>query len=280
MHETFKTTPMKKLAVLVLMLVSGFAFAQTKETRNVESFSKLSFRVPGKLILKQGPTQSVVLEGDKEFLSKVETSIEGGKLTIGREDKWRWTDWSWRDDNKITAYVTMTNIEYLGVGGSGDLIGEGKFSANDLDLKVSGSGSLQIEVGAKGNLNADVSGSGDVDVKGTCQNFDSSISGSGKVNAQVSIAGKADVSVSGSGKIMASGTANEIKARISGSGKVLAANLEVSKCNVHISGSGDVEINVKDALDANISGSGSVSYKGNPSQLNSHASGSGHVRKM
>ena len=41
-----------------------------------------------------------------------------------------------------------------------------------------------------------------------------------------------------------------------------------------------VEINVKDALDANISGSGSVSYKGNPSQLNSHASGSGHVRKM
>ncbi|MBI1769673.1 MAG: DUF2807 domain-containing protein [Bacteroidetes bacterium] len=272
---------MKKLAVLVLMLVSGFAFAQTKETRSVESFSKLSFRVPGKLILKQGSTQSVVLEGDKEFLSKVETSVEGGKLIIGREDKWRWFDWSWRDDNnKVTAYVTVTTLEYLGVGGSGDVIGEGKFSTNDLELKVSGSGSLQIEVAAKGNLNADVSGSGDVDVKGTCQNFDSSVSGSGKVNAQVSITGKADISISGSGKIVASGTANEIKARISGSGKVLAANLEVSKCNVHISGSGDVEINVKDALDANISGSGSVSYKGNPSQLNSHASGSGHVRKM
>jgi hypothetical protein len=119
-----------------------------------------------------------------------------------------------------------------------------------------------------------------MDVKGTCQNFDSSISGSGKVNAQVTISGKADIGISGSGKFVGNGTANEIKARISGSGKVLASGLEVSKCDVHISGSGDVEINVKDDLDANISGSGSVSYKGNPKRLNSHSSGSGHVRKM
>jgi len=271
---------MKKLAVIALLLVSGIAFAQTKETRNVGSFTKLSFRFPGKLILKQGSTQSVVLEGDKEVLEKIETEVENGKLSIGREDKFRFFDWGWDTHDRITAYVTMTNIEYIGVAGSGDLIGEGKFSTGDVDLRVSGSGSLQIEVDAKGKLNADVSGSGDVGVKGNCQNFDSSISGSGKVNAQVSVAGKADVSISGSGKLTASGTANEIKARISGSGKVLAANLEVSKCNVHISGSGDVEINVKDALDASISGSGSVTYKGNPSQLNSHSSGSGKVRKM
>lgn len=256
------------------------AFGQTKETRNVGTFTKLSFRLPGKLILKQGSTNSVVLEGDKELLSKVETEVEGGKLSIGREDKGKWRDWGWKDDNKITAYVTMTTIEYLGVGGSGDLIAEGKISANDLDLKVSGSGSLQIEVDAKGNLDADVSGSGDMDVKGTCQNFDSSISGSGKVSAQVTISGNADIGISGSGKFVGNGTAKEIKARISGSGKVLASGLEVSKCDVHISGSGDVEINVKDDLDANISGSGSVSYKGNPSRLNSHSSGSGHVRKM
>ncbi|HTH54626.1 MAG TPA: head GIN domain-containing protein [Cyclobacteriaceae bacterium] len=272
---------MKKLAVFVLLLISGVAFAQTKETRKVGSFSKLSFRVPGKLILKQGSTQSVVLEGDQDFLSKVETEIDGDRLVIGREDKWSWRDWrDGNNNNKITAYVTMTNIEGLGVGGSGDLVGEGKFSTGDIELKVSGSGSMQIEIEAKGDMKADVSGSGDIDVKGTCQSFDSGISGSGKVNAQLAIAGKAEVSISGSGKLVASGTAKEIKARLSGSGKVLASNLEVSRCDVHISGSGDVEINVKDALDASISGSGSVSYKGNPSQLNSHSSGSGHVRKM
>ena len=270
---------MKKIALFALLLISGVAFAQTKETRNVGAFSKLSFRVPGKLILKQGSTQSVVLEGDKEFLSKVETDIEGGRLVIGREERHSWREW--RDDNnKITAYVTMTNIEALSVGGSGDLVGEGKFSTGDIELKVSGSGSLQIEVEAKGGMKADVSGSGDIDVKGTCKSFDSGISGSGKVNAQINVSGNAEVSISGSGKLMASGSAKDIKARLSGSGKVLASNFEVSRCDVHISGSGDVEINVKDALDASISGSGSVSYKGNPSQLNSHSSGSGHVRKM
>jgi len=270
---------MKKLAVITLLLISGVAFAQTKETRNVGSFSKLSFRVPGKLILKQGSTQSVVLEGDQDFLGKIETEVEGGRLVIGREDKWGWREW--RDgNNKITAFVTMTNIEGLGVGGSGDLVGEGKFSTGDLELKVSGSGSMQIEVDAKGEMKADVSGSGDIDVKGTCQSFDSGISGSGKVNAQVTVSGNTEVSISGSGRLVASGSAKQIKARLSGSGKVLASNFEVSRCDVHISGSGDVEINVKDALDASISGSGSVSYKGNPSQLNSHSSGSGHVRKM
>ncbi len=269
---------MKRLITLLFLLVSGLAFAQTKETRNVGTFTKLSFRIPGKLILKQGSPQSVVLEGDKETLAKIETAIDGNKLTIGKEG--RWMDWNWRDEKRITAYVTVTNIEALSVSGSGDLVGDGKFSTGDLELKVSGSGSLDIEADIKGQLEADVSGSGDLNIKGSSQSLESSVSGSGKVSVTAAISGKADVSVSGSGRILASGTAQQIKATISGSGKVLAANLEVSKCEVRISGSGDVEINVKDALDATISGSGSVTYKGSPSQVNSHASGSGHVRKM
>lgn len=270
---------MKRNLILLLLLVSGFTFAQTKETRNVGTFTKIGFGVPGKLILKQGSPQSVVLEGDKEILDKIETDVEGNKLAIRREGR-SWHDWSWRDDKRITVYVTMSNIEGISVSGSGDLAGSGKFSTGDLELKVSGSGSLDIEADAKGEVKADVSGSGDLSMKGSCQSFDSGVSGSGHVNVSGTITGRADVSVSGSGKIVASGTAQQIKATISGSGKVLAADLEVSKCEVRISGSGDVEINVKDALDANISGSGSVTYKGNPSQLNSHASGSGHVRKM
>jgi len=91
---------------------------------------------------------------------------------------------------------------------------------------------------------------------------------------------RADFGVSGSGKVKASGTAQKVKASLSGSGKVLASNLDTDSCDIHISGSGDVEISVKTTLDANISGSGSVSYKGNPSHVNSHSSGSGSLHKM
>jgi hypothetical protein len=61
---------------------------------------------------------------------------------------------------------------------------------------------------------------------------------------------------------------------------VIAERLTTETCNVRISGSGDVSIHVREELDVTISGSGGVSYRGNPSHVNSHASGSGSVRKL
>jgi len=270
----------KSISLLfIALLASSLSWAQTKETVNVETFTKISFRVPGKLYLKQGSPQKVELEGDQEFIKELDTRVEGGKLIIGKESKWNWRD-SWGNDDKVIVYVTVKDISAISVGGSGDVIGQTKITSADLDLNVSGSGSLQVEVAASGKLEADVSGSGRIDLKGSCNSFDSDVSGSGRVSMNASISNGATFGISGSGKIEASGTAKEVKATISGSGRVYAANLEVDKCDIRISGSGGVEINVKSELDANISGSGSVSYKGNPSHVNSHASGSGSVRKM
>jgi hypothetical protein len=271
---------MKKILTTSIALLFAFTLvlAQNKETRNVDTFTKIAFRVPGKLYLKQGPVQKVELQGDSDVLSKIETEVSGNRLSIGREDGWRiWRDW---DDKKITVYITVKDIEAISVSGSGDLVSDGRLKTGDLDLNVSGSGSLRIQVDANGAMDANVSGSGDIDVQGNCRSLESRVSGSGKVNYDGAISDRADVNVSGSGRIIASGTARMIKTTISGSGEVRAADLEVEKCEVRISGSGDVQINVKSELDASISGSGNVSYKGSPSQVNSHSSGSGKVRKM
>lgn len=271
---------MKRIATtLILVFAFVLAWAQNKETRTVDNFSKVVFRIPGKLYLRQGSEQKVVLEGHKDVLEKIKTEVSGGRLSIGRENN-NWRMWDWDDDDRIIAYVTVTTLEGLSVSGSGNLIGEGVLKAGDLDLAVSGSGSMEIEVNATGYMEANVSGSGDIRVKGTCRVLESKVSGSGKVELAGTISDKAVVDVSGSGKIIASGTAKRIRTTISGSGEVRAADLEVEECEVRISGSGDVEINVKQALDATISGSGSVSYRGNPNQVNSHSSGSGKVRKM
>jgi hypothetical protein len=272
---------MKKLifpALFGILLSTSFVFAQTRETRNVEKFTKISFRFPGKLYLKQGSPQKVELEGNKSVLDEVETEVDGNRLVIGKEG--RWLDWKWNDNDRITVYITVPDIEALNVSGSGDLIGQTKITTGNLDLNVSGSGSLKIDIDASGSVDADVSGSGDIDLKGKCRDFDSDVSGSGNVMLAVSVADEAHFGVSGSGKISASGSAQSVRTNISGSGKVLAADLETNRCEIRISGSGDVEINVKSELDATISGSGSVSYRGNPSKVNSHSSGSGKVRKF
>lgn len=269
---------MKRLALPLLLLTLTFTVsAQNRETRNVGAFTRLSYRVPGKLYLKQGSPQKVELEGPADILKEIETEVSGDKLVIGREN--RWMDWGWDNKSNITVYITMPTIEAVSVAGSGDLFCEEKINVNNLDLAVSGSGTMRLAFAASGNVEADVSGSGDMDLKGSCNNFESDVSGSGKVYVSASIKDYADFGVAGSGKIQAQGTVRKVKASISGSGRISAADLAAESCEVRISGSGDMEINVKEELDASISGSGNVTYSGDPKRVNSHASGSGHIRK-
>ena len=270
---------MKKLFSIVtaFVLIASASIAQTRETRAVDTFTKISFRTSGKVYVKIGSPQKVEIEGSKEALEKVKTTVDGGKLSIGPEG--RWYDWSWGDDNKVIVNITVASIEALSVSGSGSMVVQSKITSGTLDLNVSGSGSLEAEIDAA-DVDADVSGSGDMELKGKCKSFSSDISGSGGVRLALAIAGEAEFDLSGSGKVDATGTAQTVKAGITGSGKIYASNLETDKCTVRISGSGDVEINVKTELDARISGSGSVSYKGNPARVNADSSGSGKVRKM
>jgi hypothetical protein len=271
---------MKKFTILFLfaMMLSVLAFSQNRETRKVDSFTKISFRHSGKLYLKQGSPQKVEIEGDEDIIRDIETDVDGDRLIIGRPGKW--FDWSSHSEDRIIVYITVPEIDGLSVSGSGDIIGQTKITTDDIKLNVSGSGSMTVEVEVRGELEADVSGSGDMDVKGKCRNFNSDVSGSGGVRLALNVTEHADFGVSGSGKIAATGTSESVRTGISGSGKVMAADFETNRCEVRISGSGDVQIGVRNELDANISGSGSVSYKGNPTKVNSHASGSGRIRKF
>ena len=270
---------MRKILSLLsaMVLLASVSFAQNRETRDVSVFTKISFRSPGTVYVKQGGPQKVEIEGSAETLEKIKTKVADGKLSIGPEDSWY--NWGWGDDNKVTVYITVEAIEALSVSGSGDMVVQTKITGDNLKLNVSGSGSLKAEMDVA-DVDADVSGSGDMTLKGKCKSFNSDVSGSGSIELNAVIAGVADFDISGSGEIEASGSSQSVKAEITGSGKVLAANLVTDKCNVRISGSGDVEINVKSELDARISGSGTVGYKGDPARVNSDASGSGKVRKL
>src|SRR5204862_442394 len=161
---------------------------------DVGTFTRLAFRVPGKLYLKQGSPQKGELEGPSDVLKEIETELDGDRLVIGKENHWR--NWGWKDSERIVVYVTVKDIS---------------------GISVSGSGSLDVEVVATGNMEADVSGSGDINLKGSCTNYDSDVSGSGKIVLNVVVREQADFGVSGSGERRAEGSAREMKTSISGS---------------------------------------------------------------
>ena len=151
--------------------------------------------------------------------------------------------WNWRDGwrrSDVTIYVTMKDIEELSVSGSGSIESKGTLTTEDLRLAISGSGDMELDIE-----------SNDLDLR-----------------------------ISGSGSLNLNGDAREAEAKISGSGRVKAKDLTVNIFEASISGSGSCYITVNDEVNANISGSGSVYYAGDPDKVRSNSSGSGKIRKM
>ena len=105
------------------------------------------------------------------------------------------------------------------------------------------------------------------------------ISGSGTVTAATITAPSLAVDLSGSGKITVGGTVDQQDLAISGSGEYQAQDLQTKIASAEISGSGNATVTVNDKLDAQISGSGQLTYYGNPPQVTQEVSGSGRVTK-
>lgn len=228
---------MKKVTGIILaaFFLSLSGFAQVKEKRDLDNFSSVAFGVSGEVFITQGSQFSVILEGDQDLLDEITTKVLNGKLLISKPD------WRRAKNMKLTAYITMPEIEGLSMSGSGRLENEGALNCDKLDISVSGSGSIRLS-----KLTAD----------------------------------EVNISVSGSGSVFAEGPGADITdIGISGSGSVSAESFKLSEADVSISGSGRCKIWVEDALVARISGSGSLYYKGDPN-IDAKSSGSGRVKSF
>jgi hypothetical protein len=146
-----------------------------------------------------------------------------------------------RRADPVKIYLTMETLTEVSVSGSGSLVTTNSFSGlSDLNVSVSGSGDISLDVAAR-DIHAGVSGSGDIKLRGNAEKLNLTISGSGSVDAM---------------------------------------DLATGECQVSISGSGNATIYVHDELEARVSGSGHVRYKGDVARIHSRVSGSGKVRSL
>jgi hypothetical protein len=104
------------------------------------------------------------------------------------------------------------------------------------------------------------------------------LDGSGKIETG-SNAQKITTTLNGDGEITLKGGTGEHNIRLNGSGDIHAFELSSNVSNVNIAGSGDAEVSVNKDLEASISGSGDILYKGTPEKLNMSTNGSGKVKK-
>ena len=93
------------------------------------------------------------------------------------------------------------------------------------------------------------------------------------------VADEVDASLSGSGDINLSGRTTDFTVSVSGSGDIKAYDLEADFVRATVSGSADIRVTANQSIDARVSGSGDIHYRGNPKKIKSKASGSGDITK-
>jgi hypothetical protein len=185
--------------------------------REVSEFSHVRLKGSGKVFLTPGQPQSLEIKTDDNIMPLIETDVSGNKLTISHgNNRLRPTFFE--------VYITVQNLEGIGISGSGDIVGNGRFVTDSLYVEISGSGNMDLEVETD----------------------------------------RLENKISGSGSLRLSGKADEYIVSVSGSGKINAFDVDARHVSVKVSGSGDCRISASESLDARISGSGNVYYRGRP----------------
>jgi len=267
-------------AILMLLLISDQALAQwgnsrkgngnvVKQQREVGDFSGIEVNCSADVYIQQGSNTSVTVKADENLLEVIETKVSGGVLKID-------IDGSISRVKELIVLVTVKNLDELQINGSGDVESEGTIKGIDLEIGINGSGNVEMDLDMK-NVKTSINGSGDVEISGVGGDFQLKVSGSGSFEGKDMRLNLCDISVYGSGDVEMSGSATKIVIEQSASGDINLYNLDAQDADVRGSGSGDMVISLSGNLKARLSGSGDLTYKGNPTSVDVSARGSGDV---
>lgn len=150
-----------------------------------------------------------------------------------------------------------------------------------VSVSPSGSRDIKITVPFKELEGVSLTGSGDINgidvIK--AENFDTNLTGSGNMNLNLEVS-NLEGRVTGSGDIDLKGLADKFNCTVTGSGDFNASDLKANVVEAVVSGSGDIQVTAISGLKARVSGSGDISYKGNPKNQDFKTSGSGSVSSM
>jgi Putative auto-transporter adhesin, head GIN domain len=140
--------------------------------------------------------------------------------------------------DQLKVYIEAPSFEKLSMSGSGNVKAENALSGSKMDIGISGSGDFMLD------------------------------------NIKFS---NVEFHISGSGNIKVSGESEKVDFHVSGSGDIKAGDLKAQNVECHVSGSGNINCNASKSLNALVSGSGDIRYKGKPESVKTKVSGSGDI---
>jgi hypothetical protein len=209
-----------------LALASWLALAAPAPAQGVEGrkyapgpFDTLVLDGSATVRLVQGADDSVFIEGDDEIQGAVDLDLDGGVLRLRPSGSWKF----WRS-KQIQIVVTARELRRLEIKGAADVVAAEPLRLKQLQVRISGAGSVRLD-----RLKAD----------------------------------KLEFNVSGSGTGQLAGAVDELTVRISGRGAYLGENLASQSANLAVSGAGEVRVWATKELTAHVSGVATIDFWGN-----------------
>lgn len=203
-----------------------------KEERDVSSFNRIDISGGFEVFINQGNEEKLEVEIDENLLELIETSTKDNTLIVK-------TKKSIGESKSQKLFITVVNIEDIDVSGAIELKNKGTLETENLEIEVSGAADINLKVDVE-NLDMDMSGASETTLSGKASNFEIDLSGAGELEA------------------------DKLKSR---------------NVIIDISGAGSAVVNAKKTLNVKVSGAGSVKYKGNP-KITKDISGAGSVEKL
>jgi hypothetical protein len=205
------------------------------ETRNETGYNGVSISVPADVVYMQSPTYKVELRAQRNILELIESPVVNGELRLRfkRNLNLRSFDkviiqisspdmnsFSLSGSGRIEVPATVVTPRMrLAVSGSGNINIDSLKSSDNIESVISGSGNITVARGSSVRQNILVSGSGKVNMEGVVTNdVEANISGSG--NVRVNALQNINARISGSGNLYYRGNP-VINSNVSGSGKLI-----------------------------------------------------------
>ncbi len=224
----------KKNKILSLIITLSFFYfsISAQQTRNIGDFTGIKSGDSFSISITQGDVNMLKINATEALLSKVNTEVKDGILNISTEGNLKGND-------AISIDISIKTLSNVDISGTTEVKSTNQLICDKLTIITNGAGDIQLDLKAN-EIKVDISGAGDVSLKGITQMLDATVLGAGNLNA---------------------------------------SNLNASNISAKVSGAGDAKINAIQSLNAEVIGAGSIIYKGNPIDRTVNISGSGSVRE-
>lgn len=226
-----------RLTLLMLIICSFSLFAKAQSTQQLE------------LPIFKGIDVQTAADVYLSYGTTQSVRVEGSAATIQQLSRTVNSRGTWninspiQEAERLRIYITLPSIQRITLSGMGSITCTNQFNLHHL---------MPLQP-----LEVELSGQGDISLNLDCR--------------------KAVVHLSGNGNVELTGSAGVLNATLSGAGELRGSTLASGSAKLTLSGSGTMEVQARDWLNATLSGSGKIAYKGNPPFNVTQVTGDGSI---